>query len=509
MRAVHTDLPLHVKPVAPMNLTAFENFLMDNEKIVWSKLKKYLVDEKFLADLASRGRTRKQLTCEFSSKDIDELVIADIASPVAFSNELVFANTFTVDELQKHRRRAITHIAQLNDAAEVNKINLPDLPALRRLCNGATHACTADATAWYFQIELPPHVRRFFAFKDVNGHCFVLNRLPMGASFSCAIGHFITSIVASRCAGAARCATYIDNYVFLGSKKEVRTAKETLSKTANDLGITLTIDEVDTSFDFIGFSIDLTERRIRNSQKSVDKFTEKRREDSTTRRKILSYLGTLLSCLRIHPWALTQSFYVLKFHRLISSEATNHGLDNARSIWPCLSRKLEYLSRVIKQRRWELLDNLPSVSHLVASDASDVGLGLSIASEKGTWNEGRKLNDWERHQPIHVREAIALYEALLRVPYGASVFIMNDNAIVYWGLRHGYSRSHGVNVYLDKISALLRCKQITLVGVTWIDSQHNPADAPSRLIPADNSMWEPWAGGGGLTMRTPGSPIQE
>ena len=490
-RAQRMDLPLHVKEVKTLNMSKFEKILSPIERLVWDEISIFIKSETYLEQLARDGRKRKVVTSLFSQQDVVAMQEAGVATRVPASDDLVYSNTFSVDETAKRRRRAINHVAQLNDTAPVATIRLPGLRELKAACAGADHAFCADAQSWYYQIEIPEHLRRFFAFKS-GDESYVLNRLPMGASFACAIGHFITTIVANLAAkGLSRVQvlTYIDNYCFLGNKRDLETARRNLRRITQTLGITVNEEEISHKFDFIGFTVDLTDRTLTNSEKTISKCLEVVPESCTTRRQILGMFGRLLSCLRIHPWALTQSFYVLKFHRRISAESAQHGLDEARTIWPCLTRKLMYLRRVVSSRIQESLDIPHEVDAVIASDASDVGIGWSVCTQNGVSNTSRRLTPAEEKLPIHVREAIALYESLRRIRR-SRIFILTDNACLYWGLMNGYSRSYLLNVWLDRITTAVRQLQLTVIGVSWIDSAHNPADAPSRLAPTDDSLWQ-------------------
>lgn len=496
--AVHMDLPLHLKSVEAMLLHEFERILHPIEKVVWDFLSGFLNNPLILASAAAKGKRRTVKPAAWTQDDITRALAGGIIQLADDPSSVLCGSAFSVDELSKNRRRAINHPAQLNDGLDVPILELPDVEEVRKTTVDCTHAWICDGVAWYYQIPLSESVRQFFGFLGPDNRHYVMTRLPMGASFSCAVAHFISATVAARASerGGAKVLAYIDNYVVLGTEEAVLATKVALLSLAKTLNITLEgPEQISTSFDFIGFSFCLDSRRMSNSLAT----TQKAICESTFPlvpmpcRWFLSVFGRIFGCLRLFPWAIAQAFYLLKWYRWMASVAPSKGLDHQVIIWKCLARKWNYIFALIRRRLTVPIDNIAdNFSHIVTADASDIGLGFSIFSASGCRTSGRSFLPYERKMPIHNREAIALYEAVCQLPIEAKPLLCTDNALVFFALRKRYAASYLLNELARHILTIFRDDRT--FEVCWIPSQLNPADIPSRQASWDDgsvsSLWE-------------------
>jgi hypothetical protein len=517
-RARNKHFPIHAKAVETMDLQAFQAALSKGELRVWKAVSVALHDGRTLSNWASAGRVRRQPAQDLSELDVMTLVERGYAEECSEDEDgLVFAATFSVDEDRKLRRRVINHTGQINDAAPVAVIALPSLKDIRRAAAKATHAFTADARCWYYQFEVRPELRKFFAFR-AGGKAYKLCRMPMGASFSCAIGHFVTAMIADMAArgtGATHLA-YIDNYAFFGSREQCEAARRNLLALAVQFNVSL--DEFTASqsiVTFVGYEIDLLRRTIRNSLQVVEKVATVEFGRCATYREVLAALGRILGAARLHPWLLSHGYYILKYHRRVSSLAARRGFDSSCVPWPSLSRKIQYFMDCIAKRLTESLDTKPLIEVIVASDASDYGLGWSVFEvASGNFSHGaREFSTWEADRNIAVREALALEEAVsaAKQRYNpTSLRLLVDNTTVFWGLKHGYAVNREVNSSLCRLWSLL---DGCAVDPWWVPSALNPADPASRgnyeTAPC-MALWEQLgaAMAGGLRA-TPGPGRQE
>jgi hypothetical protein len=482
IRAVHLDAPLHVKHVPLFSYEKFEKILSKTERHTWEKISAPLFSPQVLVDLVARGRRRASPSAALTSTDVDAMVAAGIARRATSDDgAVILGSAFSVDEVAKHRRRAINHPGQVNDFCSLPLLRLPHPPLLLPFFAGNSFALTADLAAWYYQFPLPLPCQKFFGFLSHTGEKMVMCRMPMGASFSCAIAHFVSSILARyvcRSLPLVSVRTYIDNFCFVSTCPEslrvvgvrLKECEREFSCLFGEIGVPLS------SVDFLGYEWDLKHQVARICEKRSATFVSTGFGGVQTRRDVVMFFGRLFSLLSLSPHVLSGAFYVLKFYRRVCNEvARGFPLDAPRPIWPSLFPTLSFLLSCVGQRfRTPLSPVLPQL--LIASDASKSGWGGVRLGGMGLSATGGPWDDTEKDLHINVQEGLAVVRVLLCWKIPPFTPWLLDSSVLYYALKKGYSPSLGVN---DVVNSIQRHGGGQM---SWrlVASAENPADLPSR-----------------------------
>ncbi|PHR97879.1 MAG: hypothetical protein COA68_12070 [Oceanobacter sp.] len=326
-------LPLHAKPVAPLNVAAL--LRLPRVKPAVTDALRWLNDAKLYRRLASRLRAPRQpRPMGLTSADVDIMTTLGRYEDIEEAQVRGLANVFSVVELAKQRRR---HILEpiLNDALVVEDFAGISLPTPQSVRAGLRrYSAQFDASSFYDQFELSPEVAAFFAFRVRPGVFRRYTRLPMGFRPACSIAQAIMELLADVDVAGVQAFVYIDNVLFTGDDRDsvleagrrFRERGLQCNVTLNDPTVPLA-DLVDaTVFDFLGAEYDAVASTVRNTTKTEAKLRTALDVLSAPRpptlRQLAAVFGLLFWGQQITPLRLAPYFSALRAFRLLPLEAS-------------------------------------------------------------------------------------------------------------------------------------------------------------------------------------------
>ena len=189
------------------------------------------------------------------------------------------------------------------------------------------------------------------------------------------------------------------------------------------------------------------------------------------------------------------------FHRAIASDASELAAgvvstpltaDLHTQLWPlCSSRHHAVVQTLCNAERTRTLSQPPGFSTALPKllDIDCVQLFESFYSqvELAPWRTlvSKAWGAAEHINALELRAALLAVHWVLSYPSSLSsrVYLLLDSTVAFFALWKGRSSSPQLLLVLRKLSALLLCSSLSLLS-GWVPSAVNPADAPSRLLPA-------------------------
>jgi len=178
----------------------------------------------------------------------------------------------------------------------------PKMPTLHprdviaRTLAGWKHISTVDFTSWFFQFELPPELRPFFAFTTSDHTTMCMRVLPMGVCWAPTwaqhVALFITQVARHSLGNITfnfDVVVWIDNIVVLSnSASDDARVRSAIDAVCRQLGVVAKDWDIGTHDGTyiaraLGFEIDLRQQWLRPAKKSRDKLLEAINEFRTTR----------------------------------------------------------------------------------------------------------------------------------------------------------------------------------------------------------------------------------
>lgn len=509
-----STLPLHAPQVPLAHLTVFDSLAQDVPKraqLMWQSARKWLSAEPFKRVEAQwlKDHERKQRFSDFVTDDVNALISAKIVEPAPRSGNLFLGSQFTVDELSKSRRRPIMACFNTNDMIKTffteKELTLPTIQQQQQqllAVPGRVKALCFDLKASFFQFEVHPEARRFFAFKTRHG-TYQYTRLPMGFTRSCDVLQAAVTILAEAAIArlpaeaAVSYLVYIDNVRFIVDENHAAAMGNAFHNVCKEANVTLN-DELLNTPHFQGEFLSQGYNTIDKSAWIAKKQQPKLRDaievisaDKSTWKSSRAAFGRIFWAMEVAGIQWGRFFRVKDFYRRKCAEFSagkfsEHALT---PLWPSAREEFSQLSALITgpsaKVRWSILPEEPEM--ILFTDASSSGCGavLTVKSAraktfKATWTEDEKL------LPINVLEAIATCRALQTFSEdvrGKDLQLVIDNAAERFCLQKGESKSFLLNTHVTAI--LKRLTVCPSWSVTAIESAKNPADEPSRGTATD------------------------
>ena len=210
-------LPLHNKNVPTINLDAMD--ALDAPvaaKDLWTKMKEWLTNpEKYR--MVPRDTSDPRL--KISRADAKAMIGTGKLVRCAREDVLNFVNFFTVEEIEKGRRRAIEHPVTINDTLDRSTTVLPTREDIELQSTAGACAIPVDFQSWFDQLPLDPAVQPRFGVMGNDGSCYMLTRLPMGFRHAPAVAVAATDLIRSMNTCSSQ--SCIDNVRFVGNREEV------------------------------------------------------------------------------------------------------------------------------------------------------------------------------------------------------------------------------------------------------------------------------------------------
>jgi hypothetical protein len=522
-------LPLHTKPVSPLNIDVARSFMSDEKNQRFGHLfEKLLCNPHMQAstDIPFSGLLSKHAS-QLCSHHIAERVDLSTATPTRGAGFPFVVKESKVDEGKIiDRLRFIFWPRRHNDFLKEVYTARVDLRHISSYIDAirTDSAATADLACGFFQVELPSVARCWFRFRDAEGNVYQMTRLPMGISVAVEIMQMITeTLIGSHLtcspqhsfSGVTQHA-FVDDFRVAGSASSVDCTVSKILQRASQMGVTFksSLARV-TSYEFLGLAWN-------HSSHSICIGTKLRFKIPTTMSASIrldnleSLTARLIHCSGALRLPLIDHYLTLKWVARRLNEL-NHGrlkLDSYLSIPPGM---LNDFNRWIADARSTKIFSPRPLNPLVViySDASLKGWGAILINHLqqafvtgGAWPEHLRTTDTGK---IGMLEAMAISNALAdfddHIMHAKNLELRVDNTSVVAALIRGTARAESIAAALKQPVTRLAQHDIA-VTVKYVKSEDNIADPVSRLLRPNltreevSCLYARW-GGGGIPWRSP------
>ena len=251
------------------------------------------------------------------------------------------------------------------------------------------------------------------------------------------------------------------------------------------------------TFTYIGMTWDLHNKMVFFSQKKKDRYLAKLANWNlglrVTRKEVESVIGTLNHCSLVLIAARTHLPSLYEFARCFSSNS--HALAT-RSITPKVADDIMWWRSQLSAEFCGMILRPPPAPldlHICMDASTSWGIGFWM---EGKWIAWRTISGWKKDgRDIGWLEMVAVelaLTAIIAAKYrNVHLIFRSDNSGVVGALSSGSSRNASQNLILRRIIHL--CNDNNLwVTTSWIASEDNPADDPSRgILPSSDDIFFP------------------
>lgn len=328
-----------------------------------------------------------------------------------------------------------------------------------------------DLSNMFFSIKLAEEVRPMFGIKTNIGN-FCYTALPFGFSWAPFIAHIAVDQICQRAIEAGLKVThYLDDFHYFGSNQdEVEYCREFVRKLLDEAGWVLNTKkavEPGRVFTALGVEYNLITKKSRippEGIKALERSLIEYRSSTISRRKLASYLGSLVFYGNAVPGSLTLCEDLIQ---IVASPKFDWG---ARYHTHHVMDYLKKAVRLFKGLGWcPLQKGMKDPQHLY-TDATPT----RIAFVWGNRVESMPI----KSKQIYRAEADAIHFLLTREGLPKEFILRTDNEALMYALRKGRSKIfESARVCRDILALRLKGHKI---AVKWISTDVNPADAPSR-----------------------------
>ena len=454
----------------------------------------YLLDQSkfvslFKADskLVYPGRTT------LNQKDVQQLLDEGTWEPISRRAVRGFVTAFTVPKIKKQTRRFICNAIPLNDRMQRlpdYELRLPGLDDLRRCVLANNWFSELDGKSWFNQFEIQPWMRQYLAVR-VHNKTYNWTTLPMGWLNSVDVGHSASNILQAIPKPETDPLTCVDNLARFGKTREqvVRDTEKVLKRASMANAIVVSTTPPTTLGTLLGVNIDLTEKTMSLPDTFIHKITEVlqvlvevwKRGAPITYKHAWALMGNLIWGLRVLHlplFLLRQTlWWVRKAARLLTLQQVSWN-DLVHLPAKVKNEILNVMELVRKNCPYKVLPEQVQEIPLF-TDASQTGWGAVIDEQSIKVYKG-KFPPFLSDQPIAIKELWAVIEGVKRAKDAGTVHIFCDNTNVVSWISKWHSNSGMGTRLLRKLYQELDGRD---PRVTWIRSEENPADAPSRGLP--------------------------
>ena len=339
-----------------------------------------------------------------------------------------------------------------------------------------------DFRSFYYQIEIGIETRPFFRVY-INNVLYQLKVLPMGASFSC----YCAQQISLACAQILRKpsdlppAVYIDNLFFFPNSDVEVTGKRSIPPHLPEVGD----HDLDWKIPILGRIIDVRDKSVSLSTHCIEKIRSLNKRWNSDRmwttREFFQLWGNIFFATDVLHANLSDTQKALRW---LSESCFNFvkGQLELDAPLPDWSKKRDCLGPLLHASRWERSITIPPFNFFNSTPTICYTDASNIAGGSVTIGRGRILIDSFPFPPtclhINEREAFAGAHGLTRCVdelAAEQIKWFTDSKVVYYAALKGRSRNTSINASIQRILAL-KC----WIGVEWIPSDQNLADAPSR-----------------------------
>eukprot|EP01063_Lacrimia_lanifica_P023170 TRINITY_DN3065_c0_g5_i4.p1 TRINITY_DN3065_c0_g5~~TRINITY_DN3065_c0_g5_i4.p1 ORF type:complete len:484 (+),score=7.65 TRINITY_DN3065_c0_g5_i4:960-2411(+) len=397
------------------------------------------------------------------------------------------------------RLRFILWTKGANDAlADVYQPEVPLHHVSEYLSAAATSevASLRDLATSFYQIELPEHVRKYFAFQDAQGNWFELNRLPMGHTCAPELMHSLTSTIAhhpsyvsaEHVLPGVKIESFVDNIRISGARAAVAAATSQVDAEAAAAGVTWkpadSRNEA-TVYTFLGVVHDHAAQTVVISESLRVKMASAL-DGSMTYAAAEQLGGRLVHASAVAGEHVGKHYFALKLLRRVCN-ALNSGRATGATSLELTPRARDALSRwvaaVSKPRTVTVAPSDPEATLFVDASLSGFGAVLATHATMGLTIIGDRWGAPDKGSHINYLEARALHVSLHSLPVQqfSRIAILVDSTTVQGAARKGAClKNENLNTSIIEALGLLKKHNIAF-SLKYISSSSNPSDLPSRV----------------------------
>jgi hypothetical protein len=501
-----TKLPLHVKPVRPLNLQALRNLEVTDGQVRerFNEAARWITEDGMYAKLPSRGYNFAQLErAKLDASDIQKMAEADQVVEIRPEEARGVLHLFAVPELAKGRRRAIKHTRDINERFDKSTLVPCFMPTRAEQSKQAAtgkFAISLDFAAWFDQFELAPAVSRRMCFRS-SGKAWALTRMPMGQRHAVAIAQGATNILLSFAyPPSVSSQSCIDNVRFVGPKAGVISAATTFVRRCRQVGVTINELPREASVsqleglvhqqgDWLGAEYDYAAGKQRVAAKTMTKLHNSwARRDTWTHRQYAAHLGLLFFTASVLRSPLASYYEAIKQLRLRSA-ALSQNMDLWATPVSFAEGERDSLARWTSHalaNTWSSCASPAPTQRFLITDASGWGWGAMfmdtqsglVRSHGQPWsNEDRLLVDTDASTSAEPEAVLQALRRFIAHSDAGVIAVLTDSTTAKYALGKGYSPSFVVNAIAARVRASfpnLRLEMHHIAG------ESNPVDGLSR-----------------------------
>jgi hypothetical protein len=505
------SLPLHIKqlPVV-LSYSAIEDLFRrfaPHNVAIFIEAKRPLVDESFYATLLDVPRKRR-LACPpalLSDEDITLRCRHHRIKEIPKAKVRCTIRAFSTNERTKGRRRAIDwpklHNTMYQDCVS---FHLPPPREVARNTTKGAFAVVLDFTAFYQAFPVTEAISTLLAFRTVDNKYYACTVAPTGQRQMPALAQIVTATlqnIAIQQLAAKDVVVgdaYIDNTRFIGDDKGLLMAiAEKFLHLCFHCGITINDVytkndiKIQTQYEYLGMAMDHRPATptVRLAAKSIDKLTQWQtrviQSDVFSHEELQSVTSLLMWCSTVLRIPLASYYYLLKYVRMSARNCFYHerAIDTPHQLWSLAINQLRTWLQLCLANSPVVHNATPHPDTHLFTDASDNGWGAFLVRSNGTttgygalWTDQEKEDHINELELLALLRGIAFFEEELN---NCSVHFYVDNTTCLHASLRGYSPSFHINKRVSELIEKLRNANILCV-ISYIRSEHNPADAYSR-----------------------------
>ena len=411
---------------------------------------------------------------KLSNEDIRVMTERDLIEPVSTEDipKGCVGLVFCVAEESKTRRRLVHDTLTPNvELSEDPSVSFTPIPELLKQANRFKYACTFDFSSYYYQFELAPEVRSFFAFK-VGDLFYRMKRLPMGFKLACKMAQLASKFLSEN-PFDVRVEVYIDNIMFLGNdREEVARAREYFLEKCKRYNVTLSEDSgVQTFAVFRGIHFDLSSHTVALKESYPVQFRSLDFSVTQTWAWWRSTIGKVIYALQILQVPLCRIFLLLKL--LAKNVLTNPS--KKMCVSDAIRKQATSISQVIAKNtpRPVYEENVDTKILITDAALSTQMWGSVLVTQSKVLLASGYL---ESVESINVAELEAVQKSIVRFNLRVHTLrVLSDNASTIFWLKNGWAPHFYANTILQRIFV-----HVKRIFPLYVPSGLNPADPLSR-----------------------------
>lgn len=503
------ELPIFARTVEKIPLDEMEKVITARQWASWSYNKKYFLACTIREVLRDAGMTDVEaVEADLSDADIQALLMAGLIRPTSWRGMIVGVKLFTSAEWHKWRRRLITWPQAVNELTEGDEnpqfATYEDTFAKLAYRYGAVldvksmyhHFATADdyGDLMTFTAGCPP--QRYALTSVPTGERHVPG---LAQAWAASIVEKVVQIVNAEGQGEIAGEAYIDNFRFVGDElRAVQRAVAVFRDIMRQMKVAIneTDDEVNQQlstgiYEYLGVEYNHQAKTCRIAKKTRTRLAEARellanyftKNAPVSWQQTQAIFGSLSWVSCVLALDLSKYYYIYKFLRRRCAQGYMD--DEDAGLWKCTRELwLTWIDEATTHTR-SFYECRGPATH-VFSDASKIGYGVVVVRPNGTVSVFG--GPWEpkfRKRHINELEAEACIRAITEVNIDVNdgpthIHLHVDNTTAIAVQRRRRSRNYFLNKRVGELLNIAE-KRKFIIKVSYIRSEHNPSDVPSRM----------------------------